>query len=323
MHFQALLVKFADHVLHGSPGKGRLARLPVAIVVEPAVVERGPVDAELFQLGNGVEHLLGRHGKVVAPAAPAHGVIFVIVCGLREAFLLEEVRPRVEGLVKVAGIDGEEGARCGERLVRLQHGVRRDAHCRGDLAMFFRLYRQRDDQGQRLDVADSFAHVLRPERHDWNAPAYVTQIVFHRHRGAERIFFRIFGGHGENFVLAPLQTGAVEAPERLCGGRVGGRREGVTLQGYAVQCDVLIRRVAKRCGEERELREGVVDFEGDGLFQAGAGNLARDYYLLAERPQFARRFLDFRMSEIQLQPREVLFRNRNRLARVRSTDIQR
>src|SRR6516162_781707 len=74
LHLNSLLVESLDHVLDGGSGKRRLARLPVAVVVKPAVVEGGPVNSKLFELRNRAEHLFWRNGKFVAPAAPAHGV---------------------------------------------------------------------------------------------------------------------------------------------------------------------------------------------------------------------------------------------------------
>ncbi len=48
LHLDALLVKGVDHFAHGIARESVGARKPIAVIVVPAVVERGPVDAEVF-----------------------------------------------------------------------------------------------------------------------------------------------------------------------------------------------------------------------------------------------------------------------------------
>ena len=47
-----LLVEVSNHLSYGVAGERVTARIPIAVVVEPAVIERGPLDAEFLQLGN-------------------------------------------------------------------------------------------------------------------------------------------------------------------------------------------------------------------------------------------------------------------------------
>src|SRR5277367_922645 len=58
LQLDSLLVKFANHVWNSIAGKSRGAWLPITVIAKPAIVERGPVNPQFFQLGDSVEHLL-------------------------------------------------------------------------------------------------------------------------------------------------------------------------------------------------------------------------------------------------------------------------
>ena len=89
----SLPVQLLDHVLHGGAGKHRLARLPITIIIESAIVQGGPVNSELLELGNGIEHRFRRNSKFGTPTTPAHGVVLVIIGRSREPFLFDDVGP--------------------------------------------------------------------------------------------------------------------------------------------------------------------------------------------------------------------------------------
>jgi len=93
LHLDALLVKITDHLLDRVSAEGILAGLPVAVIIEPTIVEGGPVDAQLLQFGDGVGHLFRRYVGLVTPATPAHRVIFFIVFRAGQAFTLNCLRP--------------------------------------------------------------------------------------------------------------------------------------------------------------------------------------------------------------------------------------
>src|SRR5579864_9619541 len=70
----SLLVKVVNHLFHGIAWERVGTRTPVTVSIEPAVIERRPLDAEFLKFRNGAEHLLGRDVKFVSPATPAHVV---------------------------------------------------------------------------------------------------------------------------------------------------------------------------------------------------------------------------------------------------------
>src|ERR1700722_18191350 len=72
----ALFVEIVGHFFYGITGGGIGARIPVAQNIEPAVVERDPLNAHLFQFWNCAEHLGGSYIGFVSPAAPAYVVGF-------------------------------------------------------------------------------------------------------------------------------------------------------------------------------------------------------------------------------------------------------
>src|SRR6202158_6568858 len=68
LHLDALLVKILHHFLDRASSEGVLSRLPVPVVVKPAVIEGGPMNPQLFQLGDGVLHLFRRYIRLISPA---------------------------------------------------------------------------------------------------------------------------------------------------------------------------------------------------------------------------------------------------------------
>src|SRR5215469_7212973 len=120
LDLDALLVEPLDHVLDGVSDKRRLARLPITVVIEPAVVEGGPVNSQLFELGNCVEHLFWCDRKFVTPTAPAYGVVFVIVGRAREPLFFNRVGPQMQWFIEIAGIDREKSAGCGIHFAWLE-----------------------------------------------------------------------------------------------------------------------------------------------------------------------------------------------------------
>src|SRR5262245_3059537 len=95
------------------------ARLPVAVVIEPAVVERCPMNSQFFQLGNGVHHLLRRDVRFISPSAPAHGVVFFVEFRARQTFAFDGSGPSMQWLVVISAIDDYKGSRCRKTLARL------------------------------------------------------------------------------------------------------------------------------------------------------------------------------------------------------------
>src|SRR5207248_8194261 len=72
----SLFMKIVGHLFDRISGKGVWPRIPVPISIEPAIVERGPLDVEFLQLGNCSRHLRRRDIELVSPTAPAHVVAF-------------------------------------------------------------------------------------------------------------------------------------------------------------------------------------------------------------------------------------------------------
>ena len=101
LDLDSLVVKLFYHVGDGCAAESVRPRLPVAVVVEPAVVECRPMNPQLFQFRNRVDHLPGRHIRFIAPAAPAHGVIFVVVRRFGQAFAFHGVGPQAQRLIEV------------------------------------------------------------------------------------------------------------------------------------------------------------------------------------------------------------------------------
>ena len=124
LNLDALRVEVVHHFLDGVARKGLFCWLPVAVVIEPTVIQRGPVNAQFLQLRDGVQHLLGRNPELVAPATPAHRIVFRVIRGLGQAFALNRVGPHAERFVEIAPVDGQESARRGERFAGFEDNVR-------------------------------------------------------------------------------------------------------------------------------------------------------------------------------------------------------
>src|SRR5271170_8252177 len=116
-------MKLLDHVANRISGKRDRIGLPIAVIVKPPIIERGPVDAQFLQLRNGVEHLLRRHTEFVAPTAPAHRVVLFIVAWLLKSFLGEHFRPEAQRLIKVTLIDGKKRSGGGKNFSRSKNHI--------------------------------------------------------------------------------------------------------------------------------------------------------------------------------------------------------
>src|SRR6202035_4597034 len=101
------------HLFDGLAGKSIGAWIPVAISIEPAVVERGPLDPQLLQLRNRAQHLRWGDVEFVAPTAPAHVVGFSGRLRNIPSLFLQNARPKMQRLVKISRVDRNETARRG------------------------------------------------------------------------------------------------------------------------------------------------------------------------------------------------------------------
>src|SRR5262245_61790017 len=70
----SLLMEVCDHFVDGISGESFRPRVPVSIGIEPAIVERSPLDAKFLQLWNRADHLRRRDVEFVTPPAPTHVV---------------------------------------------------------------------------------------------------------------------------------------------------------------------------------------------------------------------------------------------------------
>src|SRR5207302_11477710 len=159
----ALLVEFVDHLLNGIAGESIRARIPVAIGIKPAVIQRGPLNAQLFQLRNRVHHLRGRDVEFITPSAPAHVVGFAGRLRKVPSFLGEDTRPESQGLVIVTGEYRDEAAGRGEAFPGFEGDIGGHDHRGADSRIGGHFYRERKRQRQSLNVSDSFANRTRPE----------------------------------------------------------------------------------------------------------------------------------------------------------------
>src|SRR5438874_5843955 len=86
----SLFMKIVGHLFDRISGKGVWPRIPVPISIEPAIVERGPLDVEFLQLGNCSRHLRRRDIEFISPAAPAHVVGLILRFWKLPSFLLQQ-----------------------------------------------------------------------------------------------------------------------------------------------------------------------------------------------------------------------------------------
>src|SRR3954451_13791432 len=82
LRIDLFLMEVVHHLFDGVTGESIFARTPITIGVEPAIVQRGPVDSELLQFRDRAGHLFGRDVKLISPSAPRYSV--VLVGGLRQ-----------------------------------------------------------------------------------------------------------------------------------------------------------------------------------------------------------------------------------------------
>src|ERR1051325_4901573 len=86
LRFDSLIVKLLDQLWHCIVGKVIGTRLPIAVVVVPAIIESCPMNSQFFQHGDGFEHFLGSDIVSVSPTAPTYGIVFIVACRLTQAF---------------------------------------------------------------------------------------------------------------------------------------------------------------------------------------------------------------------------------------------
>src|SRR6202022_2349 len=77
LYFHPLIVELFHHLLYGIAGKCIWPRKPIAVVVVPAIIERGPVNPKIFHLRDRLKHLLWGDVRLVTPAAPADRIVFL------------------------------------------------------------------------------------------------------------------------------------------------------------------------------------------------------------------------------------------------------
>ena len=85
----SLLVKVVHHLLDRISGKCLLPRIPIPVSIEPAIIQRCPLDSQLLQLRHRPQHLRRRDVELVSPPAPAHVVRFVRRLGNLPSFFLQ------------------------------------------------------------------------------------------------------------------------------------------------------------------------------------------------------------------------------------------
>src|SRR5574337_942517 len=113
-------MKRTHHLLDGIARESVWARVPVAISVKPAIVQRGPADVHFVELGNSAQHLFGSHLGFVAPAAPTDLIISVAGFGQVPALSLQRLRIKMQGFIEVARINRDKPSRGGIRITRLE-----------------------------------------------------------------------------------------------------------------------------------------------------------------------------------------------------------
>src|SRR5216117_2597592 len=60
LHQFSLLMKIVDHLLDRISRERVWPRIPISVGIEPAIIERGPLDVHLFEFGNRSSHLRRR-----------------------------------------------------------------------------------------------------------------------------------------------------------------------------------------------------------------------------------------------------------------------
>src|SRR5579872_592249 len=264
----SLPVKFVDHLLDGVTGKRVAARIPISVSVEPTVVERGPLNAELFQLRDGSKHLLGSDVEFVSPSAPADVVGLTGGLGNVPTFFLQNARPDTQRFVEISAVNGDETARGGVGVARLQHAVYRNREACVDEPVLFNFHGNRESPGESFDMADGLTNRRRPECGDRNA---ATVAAFHRF--AHCVRKRRSARELENIVLAPVVTRALKRPHvirlRLRIGVV--RAEAVLLHPDLIELKVRVADILVSGADQSDVWEVVVGFDDKGAVDLGSG----------------------------------------------------
>ena len=158
LHQHALLVKLIHHLLDRVARKRICPRIPVAVNIEPAIIQRRPLDPKLLQLRNRSQHLCRRNVELIAPSAPTHVVCFARRLRNFPSLFLQHARPHPQRLIKIAAVYRQKTARDGITLARLEHRVRRNRHARLHPPVGLHLHRNRKCPRQRLDMPNRLAH---------------------------------------------------------------------------------------------------------------------------------------------------------------------
>ena len=267
LHQNSLLVEVIRHLLDGVAGKSVGARVPVAVSVKPAIIQRRPLDAKFLQLRDRAQHLRRSDVEFVTPSAPAHVVGFARRLGDFPSFFLQHARPQVQGFVKIAGVHGYKTARRGIGFSGLEGGVRSNVHAGVDGAIGFHFDRQRQGQRKRFHMTDRFSYLRSPERDHRDAAAIAAF-----HVRAHQVGLGEFASELDDVVFAPVITRPVEAPHvvrlRLLFREAG--VEFVLLLNGAVDVKILRARVFVFRAREQQVGEIVVDLDFKRPLDAGS-----------------------------------------------------
>src|SRR3989442_2357040 len=121
-------MEFVRHLLNRVAGKSIRSRIPITVCIEPAVIQRSPLDSELLQFGNRTQHLRWSYVELVSPTAPAYVVRFAGRLGNFPSFFLQHTRPQMQRLVKNSRKNGTKTSRSGEGFTLLDSCVPRNAN---------------------------------------------------------------------------------------------------------------------------------------------------------------------------------------------------
>ena len=176
----------------------------------------------------------------------------------------------------------------------------------------------------RFEMADGFADVRGPKSDDRNAAADTAQAVFRLDGGAKGILLGEFRGHGEGFVFAPFQAGALKGPHLIVRrGRVGlSGVKTMPLQGDGVERHVFLAGVAEGGGHQGEAGKVVVKLEQEGFVESRAGTAGVKFNALPRPAEFSLRFANLRTREVQGKIGDGMMRDGQELARLRGGIIE-
>src|SRR5438552_1246121 len=200
-------MEFVRHLLNRVAGKSIRSRIPITVCIEPAVIQRSPLDSELLQFGYRTQHLRWSYVELVSPTAPAYVVRFAGRLGNFPSFFLQHTRPQMQRLVKISGINGHKTSRSRVGLTWLESRVRRNAKRGVYTAIGLHVDGQRERERHCLDVANSLADGCRPEGNHGDA-ATVTAFYDPSHD----VWLGEFARESCDIIFAPLIAGTLKRP---------------------------------------------------------------------------------------------------------------